>query len=653
MDTRILVHDAELLDLAGKIRALPAGADLGFDVEYDCADDDPMTTKLVGFGLYSPGAFSVYVPTYHLEGMNARPEAWPKVLKAVVDATDSCRVWGWSIGTAELLCLRLEGVPVDHSDKWYDGIVAAWLAGWGTEGDLKLKDLAIERLPVACWAGNSFPTFKQLAKGRRASAIPAVELGPYCAKDAWLCVELGVMAYSELDDDLRKHFHELDMPCVEPVARMQREGLHIDAAALRALEARLAVEAADIARKFEDLTRCSLTVKERQAVVTGKFKNGKDKTRMEDVDVVRERGANVSKDREVSRWCFEELKVWPTAGLKRTGTGFFPTDKETLEQFIPLGGLAQELVELRLAYSARSKLLSTYIRPLLDIHYRTSTGKVHPRQSIVGTETQRFAHSGPNFGNLPSRTEDGKLVRAAVVCGPGESLACCDMNQAELRVAADLSDDEALRDAFLFGDDLHNGTLDVLKRHWPDAQRVHAKTTTFSSMYGITAKTLAIKAKVSEDKAEAMLCAFRERFAGYVKFTRRCEDFVRKNGYMYTKDGFKRKIDNTLQTNWRTREKDISQYAKNAAPSTAIQGTVGGVLKRTIVALHRKWLADGSYDAGVAMLVSEHDSILIKAPHALIDRAAEDVVQAMQTVMTFKVPFRADKKIGKTWMDCK
>ncbi len=721
LTTQTLVHHEDLTQLVARI---DAATELGTDFEFDGDtlpndDLDFLTYKLVGVGV-AIGNEGWYVPCRHREDVCARPESWRAVLEAVVRAVArGARVWVWS-GDAELQVLTLEGVDYGgSSDGWYDGAVAWWLAGWGTQP--KLKKVAMETFPEF----GHLPDFKELAKGRKASEVPVAELGPYCAKDAWLGMLCGRKAYEELqtwapDGSLVRHFHELDMPLVEILRESRHTGMAVDVAALEALQGPLEAECAELAARFCELTTTAVKRPFKMDVEVGRYKNGKAKYQKQIQQLWDLRGADVSQDRDVSYWCYEVLKVWPTgdpgpepvepeepqeswytepefdwdgssqyevahrcwrlehvlweikhawwkeatakggAKLKRTGTGFFPTDRETIEQFIPLGGLAAELVEIRLQYSKLSKLLSTYIGPMVEYAKASKDGRIHPRQSLTGTETQRFSHSQPNFGNLPSRTKEGKAVREAVVAYlPGERarvMGVVDANQAELRIMGHCSEDPELMACYMVGEDVHAGTLTMLQQWWPEAIRVHAKTGNFSCLYNITAPTLAIKAKTSVPNAELILKAFNTRFAGVLQYRERVYKFVERHGYIMTLDGFRRRLDNKLVTDWKTRAKGLRWDVKNQAGNVPVQGSVSGLIKQAMIHVHRQWTAKGWRASGAArILVSEHDSIVFDAWPEHAEEAGQDIKRAIESLWAerLRVPMVSDFKTGKSWASAK
>lgn len=135
-------------------------------------------------------------------------------------------------------------------------------------------------------------------------------------------------------------------------------------------------------------------------------------------------------------------------------------------------------------YRAAAKLVSAYGRDWARVHPRT--GRVHPDWQQLGAATGRMACRDPNVQQLPR--EGG--FRQAVAAPPGRVLVKADYSQIELRVAAELSGDRRLRDAFQRGEDVHTATarlvLGVAEPTKADRQK--AKALNFGLLYGMSAE---------------------------------------------------------------------------------------------------------------------------------------------------------------------
>jgi DNA polymerase-1 len=86
-------------------------------------------------------------------------------------------------------------------------------------------------------------------------------------------------------------------------------------------------------------------------------------------------------------------------------------------------------------------------------------GRLRTVFNQTATATGRLSSTNPNLQNVPVRTELGRRIRRAFVApAPERVLLAADYSQIELRIMAHLSGDEAMREAFARGDDIHDVT---------------------------------------------------------------------------------------------------------------------------------------------------------------------------------------------------
>lgn len=630
---------------------------VGFDTEFSGPEVrwkdkrwlDWYSCDLTGLSL-SVGAACWYVPVSHVVGANLAEPIGPTLRWIAELAAAGNRVWCHNL-KAELQILRNSGVHVARSvNGWADSQVAAWLAGFGSDHkSLKLKKLAEEH------GFGASDTFAEFAKKRQARDIPVEELAPYAGRDAWLTKEVGEFAYAHLEKaELTRHFWQVDMPCVEICRSIEEWGVTVDAAMVGEQMERLGGEARALAEDFRFLTTTTvlLPVKERQP--TGEFfKNGKPK--MCTVEVLRpfEVGCQIGNDHQLSRWCYDELRVWPTDGLKKNGANHWPTDKDTLEKFTILPGLGGQLAQMRLDWAWRDKLCKTYFKPLLELPVQYRDGRLHGSLNLTGTETQRFSSSNPNLQNVPSRTAEGRAIRKALRSRPGWTFIIYDYSQIELRIMAHLSRDPEMCACYDLGIDIHAGTLERLRAYWAEAERVHAKTTNFSTIYRITAPSLAVKMKSSVPAAEASITAFYETHPYVRDYHDAAIEYAAGHGYARTIDGFKRFLDVAPKWNYRTKRREMPWSVQNAAINTPIQGSAAGLTKLAMIAMHNRWVASGEYGVRVNLAGQEHDAIIVEAREDFADAAYEHMRLDMESALRLRVPIVAEGGRGPSWAEAK
>ncbi|HXJ75756.1 MAG TPA: DNA polymerase A family protein, partial [Candidatus Dormibacteraeota bacterium] len=417
---------------------------------------------------------------------------------------------------------------------------------------------------------------------------------------------------------------------------------------------RLAGERDRLAAEFLSLTTTDVILPVEVREPTGEYyKNGNPKMHTVERPQSFHMGAAVSNDRQVSRWAYEELKVWPTDGLKRNGTHSFPVDKETLERFLTLPGLGGRLAQIRLDWSWRDKLVKTYLTPLLSLPPQYADGLLHTSLHLTGTQTQRFSSSNPNLQNVPSRTEEGRAIRKALIARPGWRFIIYDYSQIELRIMAHLSRDPEMMACYWLDLDIHQATLDEMLRTWAEAKRVNAKTTNFSTIYRISPPALAVKMRVSVADAERSIEAFFARFAAVGAYHTAAIEYARTHGYARTIDGFRRPLDVTPKWNYKTRRKDLPWHVANEAINTPIQGSAAGLCKKAMLAMWRRWVASGEYGVRVNLAGQEHDAIIVEAREDFVEQASTDMKTDMESALTLRVPIVAEGGSGPSWGEAK
>lgn len=642
----------------------------GYDSEYSGPSivwrkksrPDMYRAQLTGFSI-SIGEAKWYVPVDHAEGENApRLDVFTFLMWLVAEMLRRRRrVWAhnWK---ADLQVIKNFGVDIGpFSDHLHDSIVVAWLAGWGADhASLKLKKLGEEH---GFGAGD---TFAEMAKKRQARDIPVEEIAPYAGRDAWLTVQVGELGWTVLKQKgLIHHYETIDIPLVEVIRSMEEWGTPTNVVELEKMRAELVAEVETLAAEFKELTTTTVLMPVKERVATGEqFKNGNPK--MKTVEVPREftLGANVSNDHQVARWCYEELKVWPLkirkvkggplSKIERTKAHHFPVGKEYLEKWTILpDALGARLAVLRLEHAWRTKLIGTYLDPMLRLPEQYGDGYLHPSLNLTGTETQRFSSSDPNIQNVPSRTAEGKRLRRALIARPDWVIIVYDYSQIELRIAAHLSQDESMLAAYLFEEDIHQQTLDAMLKFWSGAQRGDAKINNFSTLYRISAPSLAVKMRNTEEAAEKSIEAFYARYPGIARYHRQAVAFAAKHGHARTIDGFQRPLDTTPRKNRWSGKMEMGWDVANQAINTPIQGSAGGLVKIAMREIHREWVAKDVWGVKAILTAQEHDSLIAMAKSDYAEEAAATMKQKMESAWELRVPLIADGGIGNSWAEAK
>lgn len=639
---------------------------------------DAYRHQIAGFSL-SRGNFCIYVPVRHTTGENVSWDDAAAVLAGVVaHASVGRTVWVHNLAF-ELNILINEGLWTEHREipkGFADSQVALWLAYTKAGRDLKLKYAADWLLGM-----KDLPDWSKVAKGRQAHEMPPSDIWEYGALDAWLTVAVGTKAWGVLEaQNLVKHYQEMDLPLVEITRGMARAGMARDRAKLEELRAEWTVIRDNAEREFEELTRTTVTLSVMGDVPTGEFyksgtRAGQPKTRKEKVPTQLVRGASVSNDIEVSKWCYEYLGWWPRPDewdrrkqayvpVERNGHGVYPVSSEYVSKFAGLAGDAGKAALLRLKYQKVDKLLSTYIDVLINLPDQYGDDLVHPSLNLTGTTTQRFSGSGPNFQNIPARDDKGQAIRAALTAPrPGWVLVVRDYSQIEIRLQADLAKDDPWMEGYQSEADwgvkydLHQQMADELTAILGEPiDRKTGKIVNLAVQYGVSPETLAThigKPGIDRVKAGKIIDAFYQVHPKLVRYQDQAEAYAVKTGFIPTRDGFKRF---GFKGQWLPARGVVGlrPSEKRAAGNTPVQGWSAGIIKAAMIDLWRRWVSAGVYGKRVLLLNSVHDELVVGCDPEYAATVAADMDELMvKPRWGIKVPLVVEGGTGKSWKDAK
>lgn len=587
----------ELVLDEGTLRRWVDSAERAGVFAFDCETDslDEMRVMPVGFSMaVSPDA-ACYVPISAPDAA-CLPADTVRRLVAPLLARADLVVVGQNL-KFDMHVMENWGAPI-HCAPW-DTMIAAWLV------DPERASLGLESLGQAYLGFGGTPYAEVAPKGTPFSSVPMAKAAPYCAEDAYMTLRLKEALERELaDKGLSELFAGVEMPVLSLLARMEREGILVDAASLEAFGKELDAELERV--KAETF-----------GLVGHEF--------------------NMNSPKQLQEILFVERKL--STG-KKTKTGY-STDISVLEE------LAREdrVPELILRHRGLQKLKSTYVDSLLTLAADDPRIRTHFVQT--GTATGRLSSRDPNLQNIPVREEEGRRIRKAFVAAPGKKLVSADYSQIELVVFAHLSGDPELKKAFVEGADVHRRTAALILGKAEDevqqSERRAAKTINFGVIYGMGAFRLAQELGIPRGDAQRFIDAYFERYAGVAAFIRDTVDQARRDGYVSTLLGRRRMIRAIDSRNANER-----QGAERVAVNTPIQGSAADIVKLAMLkvdaALRERFPA-------ARILLQVHDELIIEAPEAEADAVAAAVADAMTKAVTLSVPLRVGVESAYSWGD--
>lgn len=414
-----------------------------------------------------------------------------------------------------------------------------------------------------------------------------------------------------LDGEMRekeqeKLYKELELPLVDVLYFMEKEGFKVDRKYLDELNGELTSETEKLAAEITDLAGEPF---------------------------------NINSTQQLAKILFEKL------GLKhgkKTKTGY-STNVEVLES------LRNEhpIIPAILQYRELVKLKSTYLDgmlPLID-----KNGRIHTVFKQAVTATGRLSSTEPNLQNIPIRKESGKRIRKMFVPADGNVLVCGDYSQIELRLMAHMSGDKAMIDAFNGGEDFHRSTaarlFGVPFEEVTQDMRRSAKAVNFGIIYGISDFGLSEDLGISVYEARRYMQNYFATYPGVKRFMDDCVAFAKENGYVKTLYGRKRYIPELQASVYATRA-----FGERVAMNMPLQGTASDIIKAAMIEVDKK-LAEGGYKAKLIMQV--HDELIVDCPLSEKDNVEKLLKTCMQNVAELSVPLIADVGSGENWLEAK
>lgn len=606
-----LVMDAATLDRAiGEMRA--AGE---FALDTETTSTDPMAAELVGISMSCREGTAYYIPVGHSVGSetisfeeqgtsgSAVRDQLPKtgVLAALRSLLEDAGVgktghnikYDWIV--LNRAGVRLNGVV-------FDTMVASYLTDPSrlrhNLDEISLHYLKRKMIPITDLIGRA-------SKAITFDQVPIDRACAYACEDADVTWRLTQVLRPILrEKGLERLFHDLELPLIGVLVRMEQTGVAIDRAVFDALR-----------REIE--TRL-------------------DALRLE-VEEAAGEPFQINSPKQLQQILFDKLGLKP---VRKTKTGY-STDMEVLEELAGQHPLPKKVLE----YRTLEKLRGTYIEALPKL-VNPRTGRIHTSFNQAVAATGRLSSSDPNLQNIPIRSDLGRRIRSGFVPGmPGWKLISADYSQIELRILAHLSGDSGLREAFERGADIHQDTAARIFGVTPEAvtaeMRRQAKAVNFGVIYGMSAYGLAKNLGISTKDAGRFIEQYFAEYAGVRAWIDRTLEQARADGYVTTLLNRRRYIPDLVGKNAGTRS-----MAERMAINTPVQGSAADVIKVAMIRVD-----EALAGRNARLLLQVHDELLLEAPAAETQDTAALVKEIMEHAAVLSVPMKVDVGVGDNWAE--
>lgn len=353
---------------------------------------------------------------------------------------------------------------------------------------------------------------------------------------------------------------------------------------------------------------------------------------------------NLQSPKQLQKVLFEDMGLKPT---KRTKSGSYTTNAAALQDLYVksvdnerANGFLGELLRHR-----EINKLKQIVQTLIDAT-NTSDERIHTTFEQTVAATGRLSSVDPNLQNIPNRNAAGREIRGVFVPGEGyEALMSCDYSQVELRIMADLSDDEALIEAFRSGADFHKYVASMVYKLPVDQitgdQRSHVKAMSYGLAYGLSTYGLAQQLKIAPREAEALKNRYFDTFGKVHDYLESLVANAREKGYTETIFGRRRYFPALHSTNRVARE-----AAERAALNAPIQGSAADIMKIAMIRAEQT-LAEAHVKSRIILQI--HDELVVEIAPGEGDQVTELVRNAMEHAVDLAVPLDVSCGIGSDW----
>lgn len=450
------------------------------------------------------------------------------------------------------------------------------------------------------------------AKGKNQGNMRDVEIEKtkeYAAEDAditWQLYErLSPMLVETSTEDLAR---QVEFPLVYTLAEIEKNGVKIDVDTLKLFSESLE----------KDIAALESSIYDKAGV---KF--------------------NIASPKQLGEVLFDKLQLDPKA--KKTKTGQYKTGEDVLLALANKSDIVQDILDFR----QYQKLKSTYVDALPTL-INPQTGLIHTSYNQAVAATGRLSSTNPNLQNIPIRTEKGREVRKAFVPRSEDHvLLSADYSQIELRIMAELSQDENMLEAFTLGHDIHKATAarvyGVAIDEVTSDQRRNAKAVNFGIIYGQSAFGLSQSLGIPRREAAEIIDQYFNQYQGIRQYMSKAVESAKEKGYVETilkRRRYLRDINSANMT--------VRGYAERNAINAPIQGSAADMIKVAMINIQNDISRLGLQGK---MIMQVHDELVFDVPKNEIDSFKNIILERMKTAIQMRVPIEVEIGEGKNWLE--
>lgn len=352
---------------------------------------------------------------------------------------------------------------------------------------------------------------------------------------------------------------------------------------------------------------------------------------------------NVRSNAQLGDWLQKHLPKNVLEVWERTPKGALKTDASTLSEYAEI-----EAIKPLLTYKKYSKYISTYGGSILE-SINPVTKRLHPQYTVAFTESGRLSSMQPNVQNFPRDAEYRALF---VPQWDSTTLVCADYSQVEVRVAAILSKDKRMLEAYKTGKDLYKQTAALLLHKKEEdvtkAERQRAKAVVLGLQFGMGHEKLCAYAKnygvqITEEESAALVNNYRKAYPQLYVWQKKTTAAAATSLTTSTMLGMVRKLS--------------SDNYYTCSLNTPVQGSAAEAILYAIDLLDRE-LIHSKLPAKIVATV--HDEILVECKKSVAEEVKDILTQCMILGFTgvFPETYGAENNIveahiGDSWAEAK
>ena len=573
-------------------------------LDLETTSTDPMLAGIVGIALCPTPHEAYYVPVAHraLSDSSTRQLPLPYVLeklKPMIEDEGIGKIGQnvkYEFVLFEMYGLKLRGIA-------FDTMIAAHML------DSSRMSYSLDEL-CRIYLGHRMISYRDVTgTGKTKINFEEVEMEAakvYSCEDADVAILLSEKLAPKLEAaGLTRVYRDIELKFIEVLARIEINGVKVDAARLKELSKEFDASLKDIEKAIYE-------------EVGYEF--------------------NLNSPIQLRQVLFETLGL---PQKKVTKTGESSTDVEVLSDLSKLHSVPEKVLEHR----TLSKLKSTYVDALPRL-INPRTGRLHTSFNPVGSSTGRLSSSEPNLQNIPIKTAQGRRIREAFIPEEGCIMLSADYSQIELRLLAHFSGDESLIEAFMTGSDIHNRTASEIFGVTPDLvtpeMRRLAKSINFGIIYGISAFGLAKQLGTSVSIAKSYIDEYFKRYKKVREYIDKSIDDARSKGYAETILGRRRPIPELASD-----DRNRKGFGERTAMNTPIQGSAADIINIAMIRIQEK-LGTGRKSR---MILQVHDELLFEVPADELDYLSRMVREEMEGAWKLSVPILVEIGTGRNWAE--